>query len=232
MFNKIEFIPKSADAENFVTPPKPARNYEPTWLKNMPAFKNNKLEIDDQGAANLTAKMCVPFMDTFNFGYIQETWCDIHIEKDEEGYPVYSFATLPQIVDFRLPRSYDHDDMFYKEEFVWRIQWSPKVPKGYSVLFTHPLNRDDLPFYTLSGVVDADKYFYEDAGNHPFFVKKDFEGIIPKGTPMFQMIPFKRDNWKSDLGKFDIEIEKGNTFLRSKFWGVYKQNFWTKKTFK
>ena len=29
---------------------------------------------------------------------------------------------------------------------------------GWSILFTHPLNRDDLPFRTLSGIVDCDRF--------------------------------------------------------------------------
>jgi len=30
-------------------------------------------------------------------------------------------------------------------------------------------------------------------------MKNNFEGLIPKGTPVIQVIPFKRDNWKSNI---------------------------------
>jgi len=30
------------------------------------------------------------------------------------------------------------------------------MPAGYSLLITHPFNRHDLPFVTLTGLVDAD----------------------------------------------------------------------------
>lgn len=229
---KVSFIPTSIDAEKFVQPPQPARQYSPEWIKRMPAFKDNRLSVDLSGQANLTAKMCMPFMDTFSFGYIQETWCDIFIERDNLGNPNYYYSNFPHIISSRDSDNKPQDDGFYSTEFVWKVQWSPKLPKGYSALYTHPLNRDDLPFRSMSGIVDADKHFFESTGNHPFFIKKDFEGVIPKGTPMYQIIPFKRDDWSSDVAEFDPELDKQRHSLRSKFWGVYKTNYWTKKTFK
>lgn len=228
----VDFIPTSLDAEKFVPRPIPAREARPDWVNRMPVFKNNKMQIDMTGQANLTAKMCAPFMDTFNFGYIQETWCDIYVEKDSNGFPNYYYSNFPHIVFSRSSENYPQDDLFYETEFLWKIQWSPRLPSGYSVLYTHPLNRDDLPFRTLSGIIDADRHFFESNGNHPFFIKKDFEGIIPKGTPMFQIIPFKRDDWKAGAEPFDPDLDKQKNFLRSKFWGIYKTNYWSKKTFK
>ena len=72
-----------------------------------------------------------------------------------------------------------------------------KTPPGYSVLFTHPMNWHYLPFYSLSGVVDTDTYTMPVL--FPFMMKNNFEGIIPKGTPVIQIIPFKRDDWKSNI---------------------------------
>lgn len=232
MSKTISFIPKSPEAEAFVPVPKPARHYTPDWIKKMPAFHNNQMVISQSGQANLTAKMCPPFMDTFNFGYMQETWCDIYIEKDFSGNQKYFFSGSPEILSRGKNANYEIDESFDGLEFLWKVQWSPKLPKGYSAFFTHPINRDDLPFKTLSGIIDSDKHFSEKTGNHPFYLKKDFEGIIPRGTPMFQIIPFKRDDWTSRPEKFDISLEKEKNFLRSKFWGVYKTNYWTKKTFK
>jgi hypothetical protein len=36
-----------------------------------------------------------------------------------------------------------------------------------------------------------------------------FEGLIPKGTPVAQVIPFKRDKWKMKIGS-KKEIEEQN----------------------
>jgi hypothetical protein len=45
----------------------------------------------------------------------------------------------------------------------------------------------------MAGIVDSDKY--HGAGNIPFFLKEEFEGLIPKGTPYAQIIPIKRAEW-------------------------------------
>jgi hypothetical protein len=36
--------------------------------------------------------------------------------------------------------------------------WTLEVPEGWQILVTHPLNRPDLPFQTLSGVVSAARF--------------------------------------------------------------------------
>jgi hypothetical protein len=109
--------------------------------------------------------------------------------------------------------------------------WSIKTPNGYSSLFTHPINRIDLPFYTLGGIVDTDKW--GEAGNHPFVFKNGWEGIIPKGTPYAQIIPFKRDNWESIIkpelhGYHEKNIRKRDSILR----GWYKKNAWSTKRYR
>lgn len=228
---KINFIPKSLEAEVLVDKPVPARKETPEWFKKIKAFENNNFKIDEHGDANVTAKMCQPLSDSFSIGYIQKTWCDINIENIN-GEIYYSSSMQYSPISHRENISeIPIDEIYYPIEFTWKVQWIPKLPNGYSVLYTHPINRSDLPFQTVSGVVDADKFFHEGKGLNPFYVKKGFSGIIPKGTPFLQIIPFKRENWKSSFEKFDIINEIRPKMLKSKFYGVYKNNFWTKKTF-
>lgn len=233
----IIFFPKDEAAEFLVPPPKPARNYTPEWYKKIPAFVDNKQEIEPfvdgkRAKFNTTAKMCVPFSDTFNFGYIQETWCDIFVNRNEDGTADVYFSSLPDLIEARDTLNVGESPDFYKNEFAWKIQWVPQLPKGYSVLYTHPLNHHDLPFYSLSGIVDADKFIYERDGNHPVLIRSSFEGFIPKGTPMFQIIPFKRDDWQSHIQESDPYHMIRSEVTRQKFWGGYKKFFWSKKTFK
>jgi hypothetical protein len=81
--------------------------------------------------------------------------------------------------------------------------------------------------------VDTDKY--TSPVNFPFVLKNlEFTGLIPAGTPMVQVIPFKRDSWKQELGseineKKSIEITR---LLSSQFYDRYKKMFWTSKSFK
>ena len=66
----------------------------------------------------------------------------------------------------------------------------------------------------------------------PFYIKKDFEGIIPKGTPILQIIPFFQQNWLSKKTKG--LVKKGNEHNEmgmSLISGWYKKTFWTRKKY-
>jgi hypothetical protein len=65
------------------------------------------------------------------------------------------------------------------------------------------------------------------------WIKEDFNGIIPINTPILQIIPFKRENWKSesreDLVNYaKIKIAEKNKYLS----GFYKKFIRQKKTYK
>jgi hypothetical protein len=228
---KILFSPKSLRSEVLVERPEPSKNFIPDWFKKIPSFENGEIKINNFGRANKTIKMCYPFSDCFNMGYIQKTWCDIYIERDGDAIK-YKYPSSPVIMSHREKTSYPIPEEFYQTEFLWKLEWSPQLPKGYSLLYTHPLNRIDLPFYSLSGIVDADKFKYEKNGNHPFFIKKGFSGLIPAGTPFIQMIPFKRDEWQSDFLEFNEREQLESERVFKNFWGSYKKKYWSKKIFK
>lgn len=228
---KIQFIPSSLYTENFLDPPEPAKKHIPQWYKDI---KNDvkKNPVFNNGNLDGNVKMCMPFFDSFTNGYIQKTWCDIYIKKygDVIGFN-YSIADT-KIMDVRDRCSIPfYNEEFYSEEFTWRSHWILKTPKNYSVLICHPLNRLDLPFYTLSGIIDSDIYFHTKDGNLPFYIKKDFEGLIPKGTPMYQIIPIKRDNWEKNNIKYNIDVDKRYWYKMSFYWEFYKNKCWQKKSF-
>lgn len=231
---EIKFFPKSEEAEVLVEKPKPAQKYIPEWYKKMPAFEGNKPSINISDAQpNSTAKMCVPFSDSFHMGYIVETWCDISIECDDSGELTnYIYSSGPQIMGHRDSPSNKWPEEYHTTEFVWKMQWIPQLPEGHSVIYTHPFNRPDLPFFSLTGIVDSDKFKFEREANHPFLIKRGFSGIIPAGTPFIQIIPFKRDGWKSEFLEYDRKKQLNSQLPRKIFWGGYKKMFWTKKVFK
>jgi hypothetical protein len=116
-------------------------------------------------------------------------------------------------------------------EFNWFPNWCIQTPKGYSSIFMHPINRIDLPFYTLGGVIDTDKW--GEAGNHPFLLKKNWEGIIPKNTPIIQVIPFKRENWNSEVDnnmmpEYLKQLNRRDSYLKD----YYKKFGWSSKNYK
>jgi hypothetical protein len=71
--------------------------------------------------------------------------------------------------------------------------WTIVTPPGWSCLFVDPLNRPNGLFEIVAGIVDTDRYT---APVHfPFFATgPDGLHAIEKGSPMVQVIPFRRDS--------------------------------------
>jgi hypothetical protein len=228
---KIKWLAENDFVLKTVPKPQSAKKYIPEWYKEIKRVTEKELTIDKETMlANLNLKHCMPFLDSLMSGYIQETWCDIYIEiKNDELF--YHFPSGPTIISHRKKISIKNfpEKYFYPIEFEWRQYWIPKLPLGYSAIYTHPFNRIDLPFYSLTGIVENDLFFVEkDGGNHPFYIKKDFQGLIPAGTPMYQIIPIKRERWIS-LGK---KINNYSQISPRKFFmDGYKKLYWQKKEY-
>ena len=124
---------------------------------------------------------------------------------------------------------------YYEEHFAWYPEWGIQVPEGYSALFMTPMNRFDLPFLNTSGVVDNDKVHL--LGTFPFFIVKDWEGVIPKGTPFLQVLPFKREDWEHNVEYLNIKEMQDKLIANANFYrqpdgGIYKSKVWTKRDYK
>lgn len=232
----VEWIPQNEYASEFIPPPKPAKNYIPEWYKNMPPFAGGQTPtIKDHCRADATEKLCMPLMDTFTVGYIQESWCDVHIRIDDDGNrKVIQANTSEQLITDRIERNYIIPDNSNNEDLHinWVTQWEPKTPKGWSTYYSHPFNQYDVPFRTIDGIIDTDRWWI--GGSIPFVLKKGFEGVIPKGTPIYQMIFFKRENWKSKILKYnDIKNDRQKLYDKvfNHFHSGYRKNIWIKKSY-
>lgn len=215
-----------------INPPLPTKNYLPEWYKNTSRFYNtHKENIIDHGK---TFKVCMPFTDSMISGYTFELWQDLYVVDDEiapkigwkdERAPVFAGRESEQSGRMTLPTGYW--DIHYALLHPLYIQ----TPPGYSILVTQPFNRFDLPFMALTGIVDSDKEpFFP--GNYSMFLKKGFSGEIKAGTPLLQILPFKRDEWQSELDR--SIIDKGNRASNKsarKIIGWYRDNVWAKKSY-
>ena len=236
---KITLTPQSKIAEAVIPVPRKAADFIPEWFKNIPThedgYDGNRMSRMVEDGTSLTVRGCNPLLDTLTGGYIFSLAADIEFRWDDgqfspgwlvdyrlvEGQAEYQTKGIPQIHD-KVP-------YVYKFSAGWRIN----TPKGYSTLFTHPFNRHDLPFRTFSGIVDTDTYNIPT--DFPFQVIPPEDGsplIIKKGTPICQAIPLKRDDWKSEVKKFDAEKEFANYFnLRSILDRSYRNQFWVRKNY-
>lgn len=231
---KITFKPTLPTNE--LLRPEPAIKHLPDWYKNLGPFMDGekKQRASVNYRKNVTVKWCNPFGDALGAGYFIFLENEIQITKTSEYPEILWFRggdefigshEMGQISNDYIPDDYVQNP--YKFKNFWRIE----TPKGYSTIFTHPINRTDLPFLTLTGVVDTDTY--KNTVNFPFILKKDFEGNIQSGTPIAQVIPFKRDSWQSEVTEFDAaETSQVEAELQRHITRPYKRLFHQKKEYR
>jgi hypothetical protein len=244
-YKKIKFIPNNEFTEKVELPPTNAGRSIPDWYKNTSQFYMDGKEYHDvvkvhkdsfnskQSTVHASMKLCQPFIDALTSGYIVRLPTSIMVIKDNYGQSVFKWQTAMDLVDFQDNAVLGHfkaPEGYNPQFFRWINMWKVQTPPGYSSLFTHPFNRFDLPFTTLTGIVDTD--LHPNPVILPFFIKDDFEGIIEEGTPIAQIIPFKRDNWESELLTSDSSQKYGTDIIRNSFIRTYKKKFWSKKIYK
>ena len=211
--------------------PQPASKLIPDWYKNMESYIGGNKKPAGNGGTTATVKRCMPVFDAINVGYIIVSPADVYVSiKNEQQY--FEWASLG-LIDFHpIEQAPGHPAQKPHAYPKWNNPWAVKTPKGYSTMFVQPMHRESV-FTILPGIVDTDQY--NAAVNFPFVVNDpNFEGLIPKGTPIAQVISFKRDTWNMAIGS-DKDIKEANNImqkLNTKFFDKYKTMFWTRKEYK
>jgi hypothetical protein len=240
MSKNINFRARSKTEFQVQPKPFPAVKQLPKWFTDASPYHGSGIYPDDgklhfrNREANATYKKCVPLLDSLSAGYIIPLWADVMVEQSD-GFPVLYWKTTKDVFSLHGPPSREipaptgYDQVVYK----YHNTWIPQTPKGYSCLITSPFGYGDLPFKAVSAVVDSDSSTLELA--FPMWVKNGFEGIVEKGTPMIQIIPFKRDDWNSTFDFY--EDDEYQTIIEEKNFngtmiGHYLKNHHSKKKFK
>lgn len=228
---KIEFLPSNHQVAELISHPEPSKNFLPQWYRQS-TIKSLPLDKDERDSSPRGLKSCTPFLDGLTSGYIQKTWCDIEIDFSDGLFSCKCDSSVPML-ESRDSVNVPISERFYPIEFAWLMPWIPKTPKGYSVICTHPHNRLDLPFVSLTGVIDSDEFNHVGFGKFPFYIERGFKGTIPAGTPIIQMTPFKRDNWDSTAQPYQYkeQMKKEYSYFREYF-SMYRKKFWKKKEYR
>ena len=224
--------------------PKPADRFVPDWYKNLESYISGEKKPDGNGGTSATAKRCMPIFDAISGGYILTTYVDVWVKQvpqvpeatlvdentDMSQFPTQPFYEWPSFgpLGFHpLEQAPQHPGKgAHKLSYPkWINPWAITTPPGYSTLFISPMHRESM-FTILPGIVDTDQY--KAAVNFPFVLNDwNFEGFIPAGTPIAQVIPFKRESWEMKFGDHEEYIAQQNTStkLRTKFFDSYKSQF-------
>jgi hypothetical protein len=217
-------------------PPKPAKNAIPEWYKNTSPYIDSSKIIDKEGGTTSTIKKCMPVFDAITSGYVLYTQVDVQVTQKKENGELFKEFKWPSQnpIDFHpISQASLHPKRNEYSYFKWINPYLVTTPAGYSTLFLPPLHNPNSIFTILEGIVDTD--IFKSPVSLPFtFNNQDWEGIIPAGTPMAQVIPIKRDIWQHSFGsKKEIkEMEIITAKLRSVFFNKYKNLFWQKKEYK
>lgn len=228
----VKFYPEQPNYGEVLTPPILSSSIIPEWYRQMEKYSGGKKEVNDKtGNFNTTVKSCMPVFDVLTAGYMFTNQVEINFARTQDGFDVSWTSNTLKAIESHPPAQYSTlsvPDEYHNWAYKFINPWIMETPKGYSTLFIQPAHRDNLPFTVLPAIVDTDKH--PKPVNFPFFLRKDFEGILPIGMPIMQAIPFKRDEWgiethKTVKSEFEIEWAKAE----SKIMNRYKHYFRTIK---
>jgi|688.fasta_scaffold556291_1 hypothetical protein len=247
---RIRFIPYNQYTLNNLKPPQPARQYLADWYRQgESAIFNDTLKRASLSDKNISGgmKSCIPFFDAMVSGYIMETWESVEVYENSNGILKWRYVEQNPYTDEWDEKNNVQQSMFEERHgdsgstiprpaghahnhMILQGKWGIRLPKGWSLLITHPINRWDLPFTVTSGIIDSDEWWT--SGNIPFFLKEGWTGIIPAGTPFCQLVPIKRSSWASYTSILSTpRVQYLSDKVGGKSIGWYKKNVWIKKQY-
>lgn len=216
----------------------PAIDLIPDWYRTSPnKIIDTRYELltTHPRVTTSTYKRCTPFLDALTAGYFFTLQSDVEVQIGEDGIQ----RILWKNQNITLVTTHDNEqwaglpapDGYTPYVLKWHNELIVSTPPQTSLLITHPFNRFDLPFQIVSGIVDADKYNM--SIQFPFFLKSGFAGIIEKGTPLVQILPFERHTWERRHLPYNAEeAQKNYAHFTSRIKRAYKHLFWTQKIYK
>jgi hypothetical protein len=214
----IQFIAR--DRMTFDHWPKPvlAAENRPEWYVQMHPYSSGKAtvistNVNGRSSLNPTLKRCMPVQDGLTAGYHIVLPSDLQVDLDgvtREAKVSWPEGPLPVMTSHGAAHaaSYAIPEGFAPVHYRWNNAWMVKTPPGWSCLFQHPAWHDHLPFRSLPVIVDTDRQNV--VVEFPFLLERAFTGRIAKGTPIIQVLPFKRHRtkptyaWDKD-GKFNAK---------------------------
>ncbi|TIL53923.1 DUF6065 family protein [Mesorhizobium sp.] len=174
-----------------IAPPVAAKTVLPDWFRKLPPVDAQQASATNNG---LTVKRCMPFLDAMTTGWILPLAATVRLEVKDGGSAVDAGWEFDRVM---VSNHGAHQVAGNPKEPAalckFHNYWSIRTPPGWSCLFLPPLNRPAQPFECVAGIVDTDTYA---AHIHfPFFATApDGLYVVEKGTPLVQVIPFRRED--------------------------------------
>lgn len=228
MFSPKTRFTTEPDLFGVIPEPIPARHMLPEWFKKLPTHTTK-----EGGWTGKTIKRCPPVLDAMSAGYILVTPAEIELVINEKGDLVnWRCDFFRSVLEAHTEDQITGNPNLPKPPLKFLNYWAIETPKGWSTLFTNPLNRDNSIIDAMSGIVETDKYF--EYINFPAFLKAKNKTItIPRGYPLVQATPFKRGMDKKSkiepMNKEDLARLKRTRDKRSSQPSLYRETMWERK---
>lgn len=206
----------------------PAKKLIPSWFKKLP----NMVEYYNNHG---TIKTCPGIVNYLRSGFILRSWLDTIIETTD-SYIKFSYPNgeaPPNYLSTMDAMTFNKDVKEYKEYshpvvIKWDLGWYCQAPKGYNLMFAPTQYHPNLNFTTAMGITDTriEESLNSPAAWHP---TEQFV-FIPAGTPVLQVIPFKREEYDYDVvcaKEKDIKRE----FIKQTRWLQKKCSYFNEEYF-
>ena len=193
--------------EPYLPKPAIARGHLPDWLREMPPSAPSETLA---GAEVRTVKRCPPFLDAMQSGVLFPLATDVRVAGGELCWdwnlpPAPGDAGTRSPLGVHVPEQATGLPRTSRSDFVVKFTnfWTLSLPAGWSMLFGHPANRLELPFRTLTGLVDCDAWAPGRVHFPARWTDPGFEGVLPAGTPVAQGWPVRREPLELECGALD-----------------------------
>ena len=228
--NLIEF--HAHDPHRFPAP-YPASRGVPQWLKDMP-MERPVAQATPQGQVAVqapTVKQCPPFIEAMTVGYVIPLAGDATFTMNADG-SLHVSAT-GRFVETQHPAQVQGSPIQGLPIVKFMNPWVVKTPPGYSTLFTPLLNQFGFPFAVMSGLVETDTYYRPVHFPSGCLLRPGQSVTLPRGTPIAQAIPVRREEWQSQAVPWDVAARKQiETDMLAQRHDFYKDRHWRKKSYR
>ena len=202
----IDFQTYSEDTVKNFKPVLP-KSVQPDW------WKKAKVAEVVNGTICKTIRSCPAMQDWLSSGYLILANRDIYVKNGvtefDDGDKHYQTQDLKiDEIDHYASQTHPtiqfHDAFNYmstmdapiKDAFKMSNAWNISTPPGYSCFYLDPFLFQNDFFATWQGIIDTDRFnVNKDNSQIIFYPKVDHSFVIKKGTPIVQIIPYKREEW-------------------------------------
>ena len=215
--------------------PIPAKGALPDWLRRMAPRAPSAVHQ----RSIRTVKQCPPFVDAMTHGFLIPLPCDVTVSAGRFSWdwplPALTLHGHPRApLSFHVPEQLAGSPLAHGANAAIKFNsyWTIELEPGWSLMAVHPVNRDELPFRLVTGLVDADR-FNEVGINFPaVWIDPDFAGVLPRGTPIAQCYAVPRDAPTLVCEAMSDERLRGYDALAAKIMagpGAYRKGYRSKR---